>query len=229
MQAETQLCKIDRLNARSRGRTAAAGCGRRDRCAAGTARLTGRAASGEQPLDPGENAEVIRGNGRTETLHYIRVIFHLCNGTVIGTRRFHQRDHIPKRFPVDSNVTIGSAGEQLVKGIAALGGRFFRTACCGTIRCAFRGTIRCAFRRTIRCAFRRARHGGFLPRFLVQRGDHVVRGVGFLRADGQAGNGVEGHEGHVAQRHEEISGVLLVLEGDLRRKTQLGRAQSGHR
>ena len=221
LQAETQLCKIDRHNARSRGRTSAAGCGRRDRCAAGTARLIGRAAAGEQPLDPGENAEVIRGNGRTETLHYIRVIFHLCNGTVIGTRRFHQWDHIPKRFPVDSSVTIGSAGEQLVKGIAALGGRFFRTACRGTIRCTFRGTIR--------CAFRRARHGGLLPRFLIQRGDHFVRGVGFLRADGQAGNGVEGHVGRVAQRHEEISGVLLALESDLRRKTQLGRAQSGHR
>ena len=237
LQAETQRCNIDRLNARSRGRTAAAGrgrrdrCtagtarrggrGRRDRCAAGTARRAGRAAAGEQPLDPGEDAEVIRGNGHAETLHHIRIIFHLCNGTVIGTRRFQQRDHIPKRFSVDGNAATGNVGEQLIEGIAALGGRFFRTA--------FLGTIRCAFRSTIRCAFLRARHGGLLLRFLVQRSDHFIRGVGFPRADGQVGNGAEGHEGHVAQRHEEISGVLLALEGDLRRKTQLGRAQSGHR
>ena len=221
MQAETQLCNIDRLNARNRGRSAAAGRGRRDRCTAGTARRAGRAAAGEQPLDPGEDAEVIRGNGHAETLHHIRIIFHLCNGTVIGTRRFQQRDHIPKRFSVDGNAATGSVGEQLIEGIAALGGRFFRTAFLGTIRCAFCGTIR--------CAFLRARHGGLLLRFLVQRSDHFVRGVGFPRADGQVGNGAEGHEGHVAQRHEEISGVLLALEGDLRRKTQLGRAQSGHR
>lgn len=64
----------------------AAGRGRRDRCTAGTPGVLGVAGvtvvlpelpgvlvvppPGSSPLDPGEDAEVIRGNGHAETLHH---------------------------------------------------------------------------------------------------------------------------------------------------------------
>ena len=196
---------------RAGGRTGGSGNARRTRCTGGTrrrrARRAGRTAAGEHTQNE------IRGNGYAVALHHVGVAFHLLDGRLVNARGAQQRDHFLDHFAVDHGVAVRNAGEQLIEGIAALGGRFFRTAVRGIIR----------------CAFLRARHRGLLPRFLVQRSDHFVRGVGFLRADGQVGNGVEGHEGHVAQRHEEISGVLLALEGDLRRKTQLGRAQSGHR
>ena len=241
LQAETQPCDLGSLGDRAGGRAAggrtgsraaarrggqdhraggrAGGSGnaRRTRCTGGTgvtrgrrARRAGRAAAGEQTL---KEVKIIRGDGHAVALHHVGVAFHLLKRRLVNARGAQQRDHFLEHLAVDGDSAVRNTGEQLIEGIAALGGRFFRTAVCGTIR----------------CAFLRARHGGLLPRFLVQRSDHIVRGVGFPRADGQVGNGVEGHEGHVAQRHEEISGVLLALEGDLRRKTQLGRAQSGHR
>ena len=244
LQAETQPCDLGSLgdraggctggraaarrggrDHRAGGRTGGSGNARRTRCAGVTRRRRTRRAGGTTrgaasrattsgTATAGEHTQnEIRGNGHAVALHHVGVAFHLLKRRLVNACGAQQRDHIPKRFSVDGNAATGSVGEQLIEGIAALGGRFFRTAVRGTVRCAFRGT----------------RHRGLLPRFLVQRSDHIVRGVGFLRADGQAGNGVEGHEGHVAQRHEKISGVLLALEGDLRRKTQLGRAQSGHR
>ena len=61
LQAETQLCNIGRLNAGSRGRTAAAGRGRRDRRAgiAGTARNAGGARRARR-----RRAGVARSDGR---------------------------------------------------------------------------------------------------------------------------------------------------------------------
>ena len=248
LQAETQPCDLGSLGDRTGGRAAggraaarrggqdhraggrAGGSGnarrtrrtgvtrrRRTRRAGGTTRgaasratTSGTATAGEQTL---KEVKIIRCDGHAVALHHVGVAFHLLKRRLVNARGAQQRDHFLERFSVDGNAAVRNTGEQLIEGIAALGGRFFRTAFLGTIR----------------CAFLRARHGGLLLRFLVQRSDHFVRGVGFPRADGQAGNGVEGHEGHVAQRHEEISGVLLALEGDLRRKTQLRRAQSGHR
>ena len=121
LQAETQLCNIDRLNARSRGRSAAAGRGRRDRRAgiAGTARNAGgarrrragiarraagaastaAAASGEQTL---QEIKVIGGNGHSDLLHHVGVAFDLLDGRFVNARGTQQREHVLDHFAGDA-------------------------------------------------------------------------------------------------------------------------------